>query len=112
MVAKSELSAQEIRGTILKGLSPDADSLLFEALLLPEVIEDAFSSRQVQKLTDYLKSLAAKLHKFYYDCRIIGSEDEAKLLKILEVVALSLKTGMNLLGIKAKDRMVRDEEEA
>ena len=69
-------------------------------------------SQRVQKLTDYLKSLAAKLHKFYYDCRIIGSEDEAKLLKILEVVALSLKTGMNLLGIEAKDRMVREEEEA
>lgn len=112
LVAKSELSTQEIQKSALKGLSADADSLLFEALLLPEIIEDAFHSRQVQKLTDYLKSLAAKLHKFYYDCRIIGSEDEAKLLKILEVVALSLKTGMNLLGIQARDRMVREEEEA
>ena len=112
MAAKSELTADEIKNTPLKGLSSDADSLLFEALLLPEIIEDAFSSRQVQKLTDYLKSLSAKLHKFYYDCRIIGSDEEAKLLKILEVVALSLKTGMSLLGIEAKDRMVRDEDEA
>ncbi|WP_345980279.1 arginine--tRNA ligase [Sulfurimonas sp. HSL3-2] len=112
LISKSDLSAEDIEKASLKGLSSDADSLLFEALLLPEIIEDAFSSRQVQKLTDYLKSLAAKLHKFYYDCRIIGTEDEAKLLKVLEVVALSLKTGMSLLGIEAKDRMVRDEEEA
>jgi arginyl-tRNA synthetase len=112
LMAKSELSSDEIKNSALKGLSADADSLLFEALLLPEIIEDAFNSRQVQKLTDYLKSLSAKLHKFYYDQRIIGSEEEAKLLKILEVVALSLKMGMSLLGIEAKDRMVRGEEEA
>lgn len=112
LVAKSEFPADEIFATQLKGLSADADSLLFEALLLAEVIEDAFSSRQVQKLTDYLKSLAAKLHKFYYDYRIIGNEDEKKLLKVLEMVALSLKTGMSLLGIEAKDRMTREEDEA
>jgi len=112
MAEKSLLSADEINNAPLKNMSADADSLLFEALLLPEIIEDAFSSRQVQKLTDYLKSLAAKLHKFYYDCRIIGNDEEAKLLKILEVVALSLKTGMSLLGIEAKDKMVRSEDEA
>ena len=105
LLAKSELSIDEIMKSSLKGLSEDADGLLFEALLLPEVIEDAFSSRQVQKMPEYLKSLAARLHKFYYDVRIIGEEDEAKLLKLLLVVALSLKTGLSMLGITAKDRM-------
>jgi arginyl-tRNA synthetase len=57
-----------------------------------------------------LKNLAASLHKFYYDVHMIGTEDEAKLLKLLEVVALSLKTGLSLMGIEAKDRMVREEE--
>jgi arginyl-tRNA synthetase len=89
----------------LKGLNEDADGLLFEALLLPEVIEDAFMTRQVQKLPEYLKSLAARLHKFYYDYRIIGEKDEAKMLKLFLVVALSLRTGLSLLGINAKDRM-------
>ena len=105
LIVKSELALEVIMGTKLHGLSADADSLLFEALLLPEIIDDAFESRQVQKLPDYLKALAAKLHKFYYDTRIIGTDDEAKLLKLLLVVALSLKTGLSLLGIDAKDRM-------
>jgi len=105
LLSKSDLSKDEIMKSSLKGLSEDADGLLFEALLLPEVIEDAFSSRQVQKMPEYLKSLAARLHKFYYDVRIIGEEDEAKLLKLLLVVALSLKTGLSMLGIKAKDSM-------
>jgi arginyl-tRNA synthetase len=105
ILAKSDLDREAIMAAELKGLNADGDGLLFEALLLPEVIEEAFSSRQVQKLTDYLKSLAARLHKFYYDYRIIGTEDEAKLLKLFLVVALSLRTGLSMMGITAKDRM-------
>jgi len=86
------------------------DRGLIDTLLLPEIVEDAFNSRQVQKLTDYLKSLSASLHRFYYDCRIIGNKDEAKLLKLLLVVALSIKTGLSLMGIEAKDRMEREED--
>jgi len=110
ILSKSEVSEDMIKNSSLVGLSEDADALLFEALLLPEVIEDAFSSRQIQKLPDYLKSLAGRLHKFYYDVRIIGSEDEAKLLKLLTVVALSIKTGLSLMGIEAKERMVKEED--
>ena len=110
IISKSDLSEEVILSSELKGLGDNADSLLFDALLLPEIIDDAFSSRQVQKLPDYLKSLAASLHKFYYDCRIIGTDDEAKLLKLLMVVALSIKTGLSLLGIEAKDHMSKEDE--
>lgn len=109
LLSKSDLNMDEIMNANLKALDEDADVLLFEALLLPEVVEDAFTSRQVQKLPDYLKSLASSLHKFYYDCRIIGTENEAKLLKLLLVVALSLRTGLSLMGIEAKDRMSKED---
>jgi len=110
LLSKSELSEADILAAELTGLDKQADSLLFDALLLPEVVEDAFNTRQVQKLTDYLKSLAASLHKFYYDVRMIGTPDEAKLLKLMLVVALSIKTGLSLMGIEAKERMVKEEE--
>ena len=109
LLSKATVTKEDINAASLKNLGENADTLLFDALLLPEVVEDAFSSRQVQKLTDYLKALAASLHKFYYDVRMIGTEDEAKLLKLLLVVALSLKTGLSLMGIEAKDRMEREE---
>ena len=44
------------------------------------------------------------------ELRIYVTEDEAKLLKVLEVVALSLKTGLSLMGIEAKDSMTREED--
>ena len=109
LLSKATVSREDINSASLKNLGENADILLFDALLLPEVVEDAFSSRQVQKLPDYLKSLAASLHKFYYDVRMIGTPDEAKLLKLLLVVALSIKTGLSLMGIEAKDRMEREE---
>jgi len=105
ILSKSNFTPEEIMHSALLDLNEDADGLLFEALLLPEVIDDAFHSRQVQKLTDYLKSLSSRLHKFYYDYRIIGTDDEKKLLKLFMVTALSLKTGLSLMGIQAKDSM-------
>lgn len=69
------------------------------------MLEDAFHSRQVQKVTDYLKNLAASLHKFYNENRVVGNKDEEKLLKLFAVVALSLRTGLKLIGITAKDKM-------
>jgi len=111
IISKSDLSEDEIMSATLKNLDENADILMFDALLLPEIVEDAFSSRQVQKLTDYLKALAASLHKFYYDCRIIGTEDEAKLLKLLMLVGLSLRTGLSLMGITAKDYMSKEVTE-
>jgi len=110
LLSKASVSREEINAASLKNLGESADILLFDALLLPEIVEDAFNSRQVQKLPEYLKSLAASLHKFYYDVRMIGTQDEAKLLKLLLVVALSIKTGLSLMGIEAKDKMVKDEE--
>jgi arginyl-tRNA synthetase len=109
LLSKSDYTKEEILAASLKGLDENADSLLFDALLLPEIVEDAFTSRQVQKLPEYLKSLAASLHKFYYDVRIIGTEDEAKLLKLLMVVALSIKIGLSLMGIEAKERMSKED---
>ncbi len=105
ILGKSDKTHDEIMASTVKGLGEDADNLLFEAMLLNEVVEDAFNSRQVQKLTDYLKSLASTYHKFYYDHKVIGTENEAKMLKLFLVVALSIKTGLSLLGITAKDKM-------
>jgi arginyl-tRNA synthetase len=94
-----------VQNVKLENLSEDEQNLLFSALLLPEVLEDAFHSRQVQKVTEYLKNLAASLHKFYNENRVVGSVDESKLLKLFAVVGLSLRVGLKLIGIDAKDKM-------
>lgn len=103
--AKAEKTLEDVQDVTLENLSEEAHNLLFSALLLPEILEDTFHSRQVQKLTEYLKNLAASLHKFYNENRVVGSADEAKFLKLFAVVALSLRVGLDLIGIHAKDKM-------
>jgi len=103
--AKAEKNISDVIHVKLENMSEDAQNLLFSALLLPEVLEDAFQSRQVQKVTEYLKNLAASLHKFYNENRVVGTTEEAKFLKLFATVALSLRLGLKLIGITAKEKM-------
>ncbi len=102
---KSKKSIEDISKVELENLDEDSKNLLFTSFLLPEILEDAFKTRSLQKVTDYLKSLAALLHKFYNEHRVIGSKNEDKYLKVFAVTALSIKIGLDLIGIEAKKRM-------
>ncbi|WP_281951490.1 arginine--tRNA ligase [Nitrosophilus kaiyonis] len=102
---KSGKSVEDILDVKLYDLNEDAKNLLFISLLLPEVIEDAFEKRELQKVTDYLKALAAQFHRFYNANKVLGTQNKDKYLKLFAVVAMSIRVGLRLLGIEAKYRM-------
>lgn len=106
--AKSGKSVAQIKDAKLSNLSNEALNLVFEALTLNEVLEDAFSSRNLQKIPEYLKALAANFHKFYNENRVLGSANEDALLKVFAVVALCIRTALSLMGIKAKNIMTKE----
>ncbi|NPA04221.1 MAG: arginine--tRNA ligase [Epsilonproteobacteria bacterium] len=105
VVEKSNFSYDEIVEVELKGLNEEAKSLLFNALTLPEVLQEAFIKREIQKVTDYLKALSAQFHSFYNQHKVLGSEFEKQYLKLFLTVALAIRVGLALLGIEAKKRM-------
>ncbi len=102
---KAGKSQESVVDVSMEGLDDEAYDLLFTALLLPEVLEDAFETRQLQKVTEFLKHLAGMYHKFYYDHRILGTPEEERLLKLSAMVALSIRTGLKMLGIEAAKKM-------
>ncbi len=102
---KSGKSVDDIIDVNLDNLDEDSRNILFLALILPEVLEDSFESRQLQKLTEYLRNLAASYHQFYNKHKIVGSENEEQLLKLSAMVATSLRVGLSLMGIEAKVKM-------
>ena len=102
---KAGKTVEDVRDVSLEGLNESGKNLLFTALLLPEALEDSFDSRQLQKVTDYLKSLAAAFHKYYNENRVVGAENEDQLLKLFAMVGVSLRVGLKLIGISAKDKM-------
>ncbi|WP_367274751.1 arginine--tRNA ligase [uncultured Campylobacter sp.] len=79
--------------------------LAFAALGLNEILNDAFNSRGLQKLPDFLKALAADFHKYYNENRVVGSENEDAKLKLFALVALSIRTAFALMGLSAKEKM-------
>ncbi len=103
--AKSGKSIDDVVDIKFKDLDQDSKNILFWALILPEVLEDAFESRQLQKLTQYLRELAASYHQFYNKHKIVGSINEDQLLKLSAMVATSIRVGLSLMGIEAKEKM-------
>lgn len=102
---KANKNIADILDIRLLNLSKDARNLLFFALSLNDILQDAFACRQLQKISDYLYNLAADFHKFYNENRVIGAQNEDELLKLFAVVALSIRTGLSVIGISAKNKM-------
>ena len=102
---KSNLSFEDIKNESFEKLNSEALNLVYESLLLKSVLEDAFSKRDMQKITEYLYNLASSVHKFYNEHKIIRSNEERTYLKVLSMAKLSIKTGLKLLGIEAKEIM-------
>lgn len=108
---KSGKNVEQVLKADLSTLNEDALNLLFESLNLNAVLNDAFDSRALQKLSDYLRSLASSFHKFYNENKVIASKDEDALLKLFAVVKLSLKTALGLMGIEAKEKMEQENHQ-
>lgn len=102
---KSGKNPDELLHVSFDNLSDDGVNLLFNALLLNEVLEDAFNTRQMQKITDYLKYLASLFHKFYNEHKVVGEQNEDVYLKLFSVVKASIHKGLELIGIEAKEVM-------
>jgi len=102
---KAELTVKDVKNATIEDINQDAKDLVYEALLLSTVLNEAFDKRDMQKITDYLHSLSAMVHKFYNEHKIIGLDNQNQYLKVLSMVALSIRTGLKVLGITAKEVM-------
>ncbi|MFZ9658959.1 MAG: arginine--tRNA ligase [Arcobacteraceae bacterium] len=102
---KANLTMGEVCSEQIDAINQDAKDLVFQALLLPDILEEAFDRRDMQKITDYLHLLSSLVHKFYNEHRIVGDDNEKQYLKALSFVALSIKVGLKVLGISAKEVM-------
>ena len=102
---KAGITFEDIKDISFEGLNQDGLNLVYESLLLESILTEAFAKRDMQKITEYLYSLAASVHKFYNEHKVIGSDEQNTYLKVLSIASLSINVGLSLLGIKAKEIM-------
>lgn len=82
--------------TLLKKLYNFSDEILYAA-----------ENCEPNKLANYLEDIATAFHKFYTECRIIGSEKDLAEARIALVTAVRqvLKNGLDIVGISAPEKM-------
>ncbi|MBN1169207.1 arginine--tRNA ligase, partial [Candidatus Woesebacteria bacterium] len=87
----------------------DKESALIRAFIhFPEVVQSAAENYSPNLLCNYLYDLAQRYNTFYNAHRIINADDEkVRVFRIAlsEAAGQILKNGLNLLGIKAPERM-------
>ncbi|MCX7875961.1 MAG: arginine--tRNA ligase [Melioribacteraceae bacterium] len=81
--------------------------LLKKLFEFPEVVLVSAENYEPHKISNYLEELASTFHKFYTECRIIGSEKNLAEARISLVIAtqIVLRNGLSILGVSAPDRM-------
>jgi len=86
----------------------DTVLLINKTLEFPEVVEHCLRSLEIHHLPGYLFELAASLHKFYTEHKVIDLEQPAlsqARLALLQAVQITLRNGLRILGVSVPDKM-------
>ena len=71
----------------------------------PEIIKRAYEQLSPNLVANYAFELSQIFNEFYHSCPVLGSEEEAFRLKLVEAFRIVLKKSLNLLGIEEVDEM-------
>ncbi len=89
------------------------DALLRALANYPDAVDEAAHARAPQKVSTWVRDLAAEFHGFYRDCKVLS--DDADLtqarLWLTEACQIGLANALALLGVNAPDEMTRLEND-
>lgn len=88
-----------------KNLNKEEQAILKHLVKYPEVVELAAAKYAPNLVCNYIYELAQKFNTFYNLHKIVGSDSEDMRLLITKATATVLKSGLNLLGIAAPEKM-------
>lgn len=100
--------AGEIGEYEIKTIEPSEFELVKAISAFPEIVKDAAEKYEPSFVARFAVDVAQKFNKFYFDCKILGAEDENTRNYRLALTAASmiaLKNAFGLLGIGIPDKM-------
>ena len=88
-------------------LAPEERLLVLELLDFPRVIQNAASRREVHPIPTYLETLATRFHQFYTVHRVLVEDADvrARRLALCAATKSVLRSGLNLVGVNAPEKM-------
>ena len=82
--------------------------LLKKAMEFPHIIENAASKRAPHMVATYIQELAASIHSFYTNCRLIDRDNlevTASRLALAKAAKIVMKNALSVLGVEAPNKM-------
>jgi len=104
----SELDFEINNNNNLNMLNEEIENDLMNSMInFPNIVKKSYNKLDPQIISNYLEELASKFHKYYSKYRIIT--DDKKItqsrLFLVDSLRIVIRNGLNILGIKEKERM-------
>jgi len=96
---------EQLKQSCIRLVHPSEIALGLALRQFPEIIECVVEDLYPNKLCEYLYGVAEHFNAFFRDCRVEGDTQQDQRLKLCELTAQILKTGLELLGLKLVERM-------
>lgn len=105
MVKEQQLEASTDNLDLLT--TPEEQNLLKKLYQFGDETLYAAENYEAHRIANYLEELAALFHRFYTECRIIGTEKKLAEARIALCIAVQivLRNGLTLLGLDAPQKM-------
>ena len=84
---------------------PKEKELALAILRLPEQIDLAVTDLQINRICDLVYDISVRIGQFWSACRVIGAENEASRILLLESVRKVMAQCFHLLGMKTITKM-------
>lgn len=107
-IKNENIDLTKIKNADLSYLNDDSEIKLIKTLILfPQMLQIAAEKSEPHILCEYLKDVAAAFHVFYHNCRIIGSEENILISRLLlsNAAKTVLRNGMRILGVSYPEKM-------
>lgn len=102
-----EITPQPTTADVKLLVHPTEISLIKIVQKFPTIVQRASASLEPHTVADYLREVAAALHVFYHECRILDAEPEIRNARFALITAAqtTLKNGLSILGVTAPEKM-------
>ncbi|MCC7407131.1 MAG: arginine--tRNA ligase [Phycisphaeraceae bacterium] len=105
---KGNLAPKDAAGAAIPVADPAERALVLKLLQWPVAVRSVADALEPHRLCNYLYELASLFHQFYEHCPVLGAPDPALRqgrLRLCDLTARTIQTGLGLLGIAAPARM-------
>ena len=101
----TERDGPERSGSRVRVLAPHEKNIIKKLLEYKTLLNDAVAEMAPHKVAGYLYELAQDFSRFYENCQVAGSDEEAERMKIVKVYLETMTHGLSILGIEIPEEM-------